>query len=148
MKKKVIGIGIVLILTAILVFSVIRCTVGWKPFKYMKFDVLTPYSAVMHIDLVEMKRENVPAMYFVKMLKEMQVTPYEGDYDPWSMTYFVYRESGTPLKFMRIGFALEPEPIIEIEGKVYRINRKSAEIYRNFWDAYNGEGYYGGWSAK
>ena len=135
MKKKVIGFGIALILVAIIVFGGIRSVIGWRPFKNVSYDDMQPYSRVAYIDLENMKRESVPTAYFISMLNEISVTtPYDGEYDPWSMDHFVCWEYGDRWEYNRVAFALEPEPIIDIGGKIYRMTKGTAEVYLEFFD--------------
>ncbi|MBQ8815168.1 MAG: hypothetical protein IJZ85_11825 [Lachnospiraceae bacterium] len=123
----------------------IRSIVGWRPFKNFEYADLHQYSLVMQIDLKEMKREYVQKtnMYhFVKLLNEIRVTPYDGEYDPWSMMYLVYQEDKDPWTYHRIGVTLDPVPIIDIGGNVYRIDRETAEKYQDFWKNHSRAGYF------
>ena len=145
MKKKLVRIGIALILAAVVVFFGVRSIVGWRPFENFKYDDLNPYSLIVQIDLDEMRREYVQMtnMYhFIKLLNGMRVTPYDGEYDPWSMKYFVYRENNEGATYSRIGVALNPIPLVDINGKVYHLDRKSAERYMDFWENHSKAGYF------
>ena len=133
MKKKVTLIVIALVLVAILGFFGIRSVVGWRPYKQLAYEDMIPYVWTGHIDLESMTRESIPTAYFISMLSEIRVTtPYDGEYDPWSMEYFVWWEYGENRGYNRVGFALDPEPIIDIGGEIYRMTGNSIEVYQDF----------------
>lgn len=135
MKKKIIQIGIALIMLGLLAVFGIRSIVGWRPFKHVAYEDMQPYAWAGYIDLENMTRESIPTAYFISMLNEIRVTtPYDGEYDPWSMDHFVCWEYGERWQYNRVGFALDPEPIIDIGGEVYRMTKNSAEVYLDFYE--------------
>ena len=146
MKKKAITMGLILSLMAILAILSICSTVGWRPFKNFEEKDFHSYSYIYAINIEEMKREKVDwnnKYHLVKMMNELRVNdPYEGEYDPLSMMYLVYQLEGAVLTYHRIGVTYDPEPIIDIDGKVYRIDKASADRYRDFWENHNRAGYF------
>jgi len=146
MKKKTIKIGLILSLVVIFVFLSIRSTVGWRPFKNFEEKDFNAYSYIYAINMEEMKREKVDwnnKYHLVKMMNKLRVTaPYEGEYDPKSMMYLVYQLEGAVLTYHRIGVTYDPEPIIALDGKVYRIDKVSADMYRDFWENHSRAGYF------
>ena len=149
MKKKITTIGLVLSLIAAFCFFSVRSVVGWRPFKHFEHDDLRARSTVC-IDLEEMKRESVTAgEHFIRMLNEIRVTtPYDREYDPWSMMYFLYQLESTGGTYHRIGVTYDPVPLIDIDGKVYRIDEETADRYRDFWENHDRAGYFkvGDWN--
>lgn len=145
MKKKMFLIGVIFV-CIIIVFLVVRLAAGWKPFKNFKYDDLNHYTRVVSIDLEQMERvgvEQTKTQYFVKMLNGIRVTaPYKGEYDPWSMMYFVYQRNGEDMTYHRIGVTCDPAPIIDIDGKLYRLDPASAETYQDFWKNHRKAGYF------
>jgi len=58
------------------------------------------------------------------------------------MMYFVYQKDGEEMTYHRIGVTCDPNPIIDIDGKLYRLNQESAETYQDFWKDHRKAGYF------
>lgn len=139
MKKKISQIVIAVILVGILGFFGVRSVVGWRPFKHVAYEDMQPYAMAAYIDLENMKRESIPIAYLISMMNEIRVTTsYDGEYDPWAMDHFVYWKYGERWQNYRVGFSLDPEPIIDIGGEVYRMTGKSAGAYLDFCENFLG----------
>ena len=62
--------------------------------------------------------------------------------------YFLYGTGSTGGTFPRFVFTFDPVPLIDIDGKVYRIDEATADRYRDFWENHDRAGYFkvGDWN--
>ena len=144
MKWRKAGIGIAVILIAMIGCMIIRSVVGWKPYKNIDPSDLNSFFVLFGVNIAEDAEWWNTGSYSeaVKMvLKDTRVYPYFGEYDSRneSVMYFVYAHRTDKKSLNRIGVTLDPEPILTIGAKAYRIDREKAERLKNIWELTRGE---------
>lgn len=138
LKKKQLMIAMAVFLSVIsiaLCVYRVRSMVGWRPYKHIADDYTKSPVWAAYIDRENMKKETIPIADFIDMLKKIRVTtPYDGEWETWSMDMFVYQEYGEQIHNKYVGFSLIPEPVINIGGEIYWMTKGSAKVYLEFCD--------------
>ena len=145
MRKKVILVCASFLLAVIFAGMILPSFIGWRPFKDYDYFEIDKYISLDRVDTVLLERnavERTKTFYFVNLLRETKVYAHNAEYDPAAMMYFVYTTSDHYYQYHRIGVALDPKPIIDIDGKVFRIKQEIAEKYQYFWENYDVNGYF------